>query len=61
MMLVHLIMTALFSNQFQWNAFFSGISTTLAIVIIMGIPFNAFGWLIGNRRYHHLLNKQKNT
>ncbi|EKO3793815.1 hypothetical protein HAR83_003264 [Vibrio metschnikovii] len=52
---------AFFTNQSQWEEFFTGLPILAIIFFGIGIPLNAIAWFIGEKRYQNLLNERKNT
>ncbi|MDS1774110.1 hypothetical protein QX226_22640 [Vibrio vulnificus] len=52
---------AFFTNQSQWEEFFTGLPILAMFVFGIGIPFNSIAWFIGEKRYQNLLNERKNT
>jgi hypothetical protein len=54
---VKLIGVALFTNQSQWGEFFSSIPITVAMILVVCIPFNSLAWFVSNKRYQSLTNQ----
>ncbi len=55
------IAVALFTNQSQWEEFFTSLPMTLILLLAIGIPLNVIFWFLSERRYQRLSNKQKST